>query len=117
APEVLESEESSATVANLEESQTESSQTESPQTEAPLTEAAPGESQSEETKTEEPETASLIQKREITPTTESSVQEEQESELEEDLIVDDAQCDPDTKPLEVDKCFKLPCDETGSVEW
>lgn len=39
------------------------------------------------------------------------------NENNEDRFVDDWQCDPMTKPLEMDSCFNLPCDETGSVEW
>ena len=97
----------------------------------------------EEAKPEETiseESGSLIQKREasenpdteapLSPTTtiaslslsldvvdETKSGEQEVLELEEDQFVDDWQCDPDTKPVEVDKCFKLPCDETGSVEW
>lgn len=42
---------------------------------------------------------------------------ETEIVIEEDELVDEWQCDPETRPKEVDKCFRLPCDETGSVEW
>ncbi len=45
---------------------------------------------------------------------ESKEEEEKEEEV---VYVDSWLCDPATKPKAVDRCFKAPCDEAGSVEW
>ena len=55
-------------------------------------------------------------------TTEAEVQKfmktiEIKNEKEDEIYVNDSECDPETRPLEVEKCFLPPCDETGSVEW